>query len=151
VLGDAWVAHPARRLLDDGLDARVLYDDLYVYGVVHLSKHQCLLSVFEFEIVQQLQPEVFQLVSVVFEQVEVVTHCRQDFIELGVILSVRLGYHSYDSLLLIWIIARHRLRDLINQIVFSGVVRKLVTNGANDSFNTLVKCLDQCITVDFAV
>ena len=140
MLGDAWVAHPARRLLDDGLDARVLYDDLYVYGVVHLSKHQCLLSIFEFEIVQQLQPEVFQLVSVVFEQVEVVTHCRQDFIELGVILSIRLGYHS-----------RHRLRDLINQIVFSGVIRKLVTNGANDSFNTLVKCLDQCITVDFAV
>ncbi len=105
--------HPARRLFYNRLYARVLYHDLDVDGVVHLSEYQSLLSVLEFEVIEQLEPEVFEFVRVVFEQIEVVAHCAQDLVELRVKFPVWLGNHA-DKLLLIWIIAVHGLCYLVN-------------------------------------
>ena len=67
---------PARRFFDDLLNNVVLDYFANVNLIVRLFEDAILASVFDFHVVEQLQPQVFQLVGVVFEQVEVVADCR---------------------------------------------------------------------------
>lgn len=73
--------YPARSLFNDLLNHVVLDHFANVDLVVSLLEDAILTSVLHFHIVEQLQPQVLQLVSVVLEEIEVVTNCRKNLIK----------------------------------------------------------------------
>ena len=75
LLGCILSVNPLLRLLDYFTNHIVLDHLFYVYAVVHFLKNATGKSVFDFDIVQELEPEVFKLVSIILEQVEVVSNC----------------------------------------------------------------------------
>ena len=124
MLRDALVVSPLLGFEDNLLNVGVLDDGADVDRVVHLFEDLRLLHVLQLEVVQQLQPQVLQLVRVVFEQFEVVAHGGQDLVKLRLMVSVRLRHEAH--LLLCWLILRltrsRRLFDLVDQSVPRRVV-----------------------------
>lgn len=73
---------PLRRLGDDRGDRCVVYHRADIDLVVHLPEYAALVGVLDIDELEQLQPQILQLVRVVLEQVEVVAHSRQDLVEV---------------------------------------------------------------------
>ena len=63
---------------------------------MHVAENTALVIVVDANIVEQLQPECLQLVSIVLEKVEVVAHCRKDLIKVLLELTtVFLSFHLF--------------------------------------------------------
>ena len=74
--------NPLSCLFDDFLNYLVLDNFFDIDRVVSLFENAILAVVFYFHIVQQLQPQIFQFIRVIFEQIEVVSYSRQYLVEL---------------------------------------------------------------------
>ena len=68
-------AVPSSGLLDYRHDDLVLNHRVDVNRVVHAAEYAALIRISHIQVVEELEPERFQLVSVVLEQVEVVSNC----------------------------------------------------------------------------
>ena len=77
-----WGANPLSCLFDDFLNYLVFNNFFDVDRVVSLFEYAILAVVFHFHIVQQLQPQIFQFIRVIFEQIEVVSHSGQYLVKL---------------------------------------------------------------------
>lgn len=127
---------PPSGLINDRLDLLILDNDSNIRSIVGLTEHSVLVGVFHAEVFEQLHPQVFQPVRIILKQVEVVTHCNQDFIEFGLLFSV--WFYILDSvdvlrdfeilirlLLPIFVLLRTGCLDaaLNDEVVLFGVVR----------------------------
>ena len=72
---------PVVRLRDDRCDRAVVDHCADVHVVVHLAEDAALVRVLDVHELEQLQPQVLQLVCVVLEQIKVVAHSGQHLIK----------------------------------------------------------------------
>ena len=108
-----------------------------------LLKDAILTIVFHFHIVQKLQPQIFQLVSIVFEQIKIVPNCRQYLIELSLELTtIILGPKLHNLLLyvlsFILLILDHLrllLLNLIHKLIFLSIFVQFVFDSPNNTLN----------------
>lgn len=110
------------RLIYDLLDDLILDHLLNVDGVVHVFEDSVFAGVVYSQNFEQLQPQVFQLVSVIFEQVEVVADGRQNLVKILLRLTAQLLriVHSFDLFaLLTTVCIRARLAIATVRIVLA--------------------------------
>ena len=74
--------NPLSCLFDDFLNYLVFDNFFDIDRVMSLFENAILAVVFYFHIVQQLQPQIFQFIRVIFEQIEVVSHSGQYLVKL---------------------------------------------------------------------
>lgn len=72
---------PPCGLINNSLNLFILDNDTNIRGIVRLPEDGMLVGVLHAEVFEQLHPQVFKSVRIILKQVEVVTHCNQDFIE----------------------------------------------------------------------
>jgi len=137
-----------------------------------LSKDLTLVGVLHVHISEKLQPQSFKLVCVVLKQVEIVTDCRQDFVEVlleitAVLFDLRLFDNGDTSSWVISLLSTctlvcrvlHTLRigyfldrlldfDFFDQVVFFGIFLKLVANCPNDILNLCLEQVRECLNID---
>ena len=155
---------PARGLFDDLLDHVVLDHFADVDLVMSLLENAVLAGVFHLHIVEQLEPQVFQLVGVVLEEIEVVSDGGENLVkfrlkvtaivlrcQLGDLLRLRfaclrvgsIGGVSLRSLLGNW--------DLIDEAVFLRVLVELVFDGPHDAFDLLLEESCESVSIELFV
>jgi hypothetical protein len=158
---------PARGLFDDLLDHVVLDNFADVDLVMSLLENAVLTGVLHLHIIEQLEPQVFQLVGVVLEEIEVVSDGGENLIEfrlkvtavvlrcqLGDLLRLRfaclrvgsagsIGGVSLRGLLGNW--------DLIDEAVLLRVLIELVFDGPNDAFNLLLEESCESVSIELFV
>lgn len=142
-------AVPPRRFLDDGRDGLVFDYGAHVDRVVHAAEDAVLVRVRHVDVAQQLQPQGFELVRVVLEQVEVVAHSRQDFVEVflrfaPILLHLQLLRHLRSVRLFTrtlicvlrglhnWVAWHDWDFDLLDQVIFFRVFLQFVAHGADN-------------------
>jgi hypothetical protein len=132
-----------------------LLENAVLTGVLHLN------------IIEQLEPQVFQLVGVVFEEIEVVSDGGENLVkfrlkvtaivlccQLGDLLRLRfaclrvgsagsIGGVNLCGLLGNW--------DLIDEAVLLRVLIKLVFDGSNDAFNLLLEESCESVSIELFV
>lgn len=157
--------HPLLGLFNDFLD-HVEANDLANVGRVVRPLEQCVLRVIlKAQKVEQLQPQVFQLVRIVLEQLEVVADCREDFVKFGLQLAVVLRdedlldlglLHALfkPSLLQVGTIGQGLLHaDLLlvydDEPVFFGVFLEFVFDCSDDPVDLLTKKFEQRLSSNF--
>ena len=90
-----------------------------------LLKDAILTIVFHFHIVQKLQPQIFQLVSIVLEQIEIVSNCRQYLIKFSLELAtIILGRKLHNLLLYVLsfsLLILDHLRLLLLQLIHETI------------------------------
>jgi hypothetical protein len=92
VLGQALACvlcvNPTRCFFNNFADRSVLDNFSDIDRVVHRLKNPVLERISHFNKLEELQPEVLQLVGVVFEQVKIVADSRQNLIEVFLLLAL---------------------------------------------------------------
>jgi len=82
LLGSKISVDPFGCFIDDLFDDRVFDDFFDVDRVVHVFKNAVFGGVIDAQNLEQLQPQVFQLVCVILKEVKIVTNCRQNLIKV---------------------------------------------------------------------
>ena len=93
-----WRIVPPGCFLDNRLNRSILNDRLDVDGIVHAAKDSALVGVWDIHVFKELQPECFQLLSVILKEIKVVADCRKNFVEVfleiaAVFLDSQLASH----------------------------------------------------------
>jgi len=130
--------------------------------------------VFQFQVVQQLQPEVFELVCVVFEQFKVISDRTQNLVKLWLKLSIvfshedlvcscrlfrfglgLLSVYCFSWLRVLglsscWSVGACRLNIVINnyEAIFLSIFLELVLDSADNVLNLLLEEVEQGFTCD---
>lgn len=81
MLGCILCLYPSGGFLNDLTDDIILDHFLDVDAVVHLLEDTALVSVLHFDEVKELKPKIFKFVSVVLEEIEIVSDSRENLIE----------------------------------------------------------------------
>lgn len=140
-------------LLNYFLNDVKLDDFSNVDSIVGLFENLKLRVVFQLQKVQQLQPEVFQLVSIVFKELKVVADRWKYFVELGLkVFIVFCHYYFIDGLFQLAVHIRGIAIFLLvnyNQTIFFSIFLKLVFYGTDDTIDFLAKQFKKCFRSDF--
>ena len=106
-----------------------------------MLEDQSFVGVFKLQIVKQLEPEILKLVGIVLEKLKVISHGGKDLIKLSVVISVGFCYQSDGLLLLCGVFSCHCFCNFINQVVFGGIIRQLISYSSDNVLNAVVKYL----------
>ena len=155
---------PARGLFDDLLNHVVLDHFADVDLVMSLLEDAVLAGVLHLHIVEQLEPQVFQLVGVVLEEVEVVSDGGEDLVEFRLeVTAIVLGLQLGDLLRLSFaclrvgsiggVSLRSLLGDwhLIDEAVFLRVLVELVFDGPHDALDLLLEESCESVSIELLV
>ena len=150
---------PLSGFFDDLLD-HVMLDHLTdVDHVVGFLEHGILTMALQVEIIKQLEPQVFQLVSIVLEEVKVVANSREDLVELLLELAVVLGLEHFVLLLFQLLLLRQVCRtcgrsvvvafsfDSRDKAVFLGILVQFVFDCLDNAFNSGFEDLEEVVSV----
>lgn len=140
-------SNPATSLFNDLLNDIVFNYLANIYLVMSLFENAVLTCVLDFHVVKKLKPEIFKLISVILEEIEIVTDCWENFIKFclefsTVIFSIQLHNFLRLSFACLLIgnyrhgsVFRRLSMYLIDKTIFLSIFIQLILHGAYDALN----------------